>query len=183
MVTNKNTTYSGTLNLINTKGAKIIVNFAPILLDGNALFYLSTNTKFLLSDMATRWITNQINFTLFFICALLTIVFSFIVIVMILNKNLKNEVKEKTKDLIEAFRLLADNNKKLQIANEKLIKNDERQKEFITIAAHELRTPAQAITGYCELNEELFEEVSKSSKSNRDMMDKNYVNNTKKIIF
>ena len=41
--------------------------------------------------------------------------------------------------------------RELESANEQLKVHDKMQKEFINIAAHELRTPTQAITGYSEL--------------------------------
>ena len=44
----------------------------------------------------------------------------------------------------------------LKIANEKLIESEETEREFINVAAHELRTPTQAITGYSEINDEIF---------------------------
>jgi signal transduction histidine kinase len=53
------------------------------------------------------------------------------------NSNLNTEVKRRTKEL--------------QSANEQLKVHDKMQEEFINIAAHELRTPTQAITGYSEL--------------------------------
>lgn len=48
---------------------------------------------------------------------------------------------------------LADSNKQLQEANEKLKIHDKMQKEFINVAAHELRTPIMPILGYAELLE------------------------------
>ena len=45
----------------------------------------------------------------------------------------------------------------LRIANEKLIEREETEREFINVAAHELRTPTQAITGYSEIGDEIFE--------------------------
>lgn len=44
-------------------------------------------------------------------------------------------------------------------ANEKLVESEQLEREFINTAAHELRTPTQAITGYIELNEELFDHL------------------------
>jgi signal transduction histidine kinase len=41
--------------------------------------------------------------------------------------------------------------RELESANEQLKVHDNMQKEFINIAAHELRTPTQSITGYAEL--------------------------------
>jgi signal transduction histidine kinase len=53
------------------------------------------------------------------------------------NSNLDCEVKRRTEEL--------------ETANKQLRVHDKMQKEFINIAAHELRTPTQAITGYSEL--------------------------------
>jgi signal transduction histidine kinase len=53
------------------------------------------------------------------------------------NSNLDNEVKSRTREL--------------ESANEQLKVNENIQKEFINVAAHELRTPTQSIVGYSEL--------------------------------
>jgi signal transduction histidine kinase len=53
------------------------------------------------------------------------------------NSNLDSAVKRRTEEL--------------ETANRQLMVHDKMQKEFINIAAHELRTPTQAITGYSEL--------------------------------
>lgn len=63
----------------------------------------------------------------------------------------------------------------LRTANEKLEDHDRMQKEFINTAAHELRTPTQAISGYCEINDELFKELI--DENNKIRTDHN-VNNT-----
>jgi signal transduction histidine kinase len=62
-----------------------------------------------------------------------------------LNSKLKQKVKERTKSLEES-------NEKLIKANEQLEAHDKTQREFINIAAHELRTPVQAILGYSEIS-------------------------------
>ena len=48
---------------------------------------------------------------------------------------------------------LTDSILKLEKANEVLQSHDKMQKEFINVAAHELRTPTQAISGNLELIE------------------------------
>ena len=55
--------------------------------------------------------------------------------------------------------IIADN---LKTANEKLIKTEQIEREFINTAAHELRTPTQAIMGYTELDQNVFEDLLKN---------------------
>ncbi len=52
----------------------------------------------------------------------------------------------------------------IRIANEKLIESEELEREFINTAAHELRTPTQAIMGYTELDKEIFDDLLKNPK-------------------
>ena len=60
------------------------------------------------------------------------------------QRSLKTEVQIRTEELQNA-------NNQLLIANEQLKLHDKMQQEFINVAAHELRTPAQSILGYAEL--------------------------------
>jgi signal transduction histidine kinase len=53
---------------------------------------------------------------------------------------------------------LASVNKKLALANEQIKAHEGMSKDFINIAAHEIRTPTQSILGYSELLQILFEE-------------------------
>ena len=53
----------------------------------------------------------------------------------------------------------------LKMANEKLLKSEHLEREFINIAAHELRTPTQAIMGYTELDREILEDILKNTES------------------
>jgi signal transduction histidine kinase len=46
----------------------------------------------------------------------------------------------------------------LALANEQTKSKEEATRDFINIAAHELRTPTQAILGYSELLQILFEQ-------------------------
>ncbi|WP_148687702.1 sensor histidine kinase [Candidatus Nitrosocosmicus hydrocola] len=55
------------------------------------------------------------------------------------------------------------------ILAEKLKHEGQIKDDFINVAAHELRTPAQSITGYSEMNDELFEDFL---KNNQNMTDK-----------
>jgi signal transduction histidine kinase len=70
------------------------------------------------------------------------------------------EVSQLYSDLRESFESLCEVNKKLRAANEKLEKQNKAQREFINVAAHELRTPTQSVVGYCEMLE-MFPERTK----------------------
>jgi signal transduction histidine kinase len=70
-------------------------------------------------------------------------------------------------ELSAANKELARVNEELVLANEQIKSRQEITKEFINIAAHELRTPTQAIMGYSELLQQiLFEEEEKIIRSN-----------------
>jgi signal transduction histidine kinase len=75
-----------------------------------------------------------------------------------LELKLKNEelIQHQT-ELQESFQYLAEVNKELNAANLKIEAHDKVQTEFINVAAHELRTPTQAIIGYCEMMDMLPE--------------------------
>jgi signal transduction histidine kinase len=60
------------------------------------------------------------------------------------NSILDKEVKKRTKELDES-------NKQLTLANEQLNLHDKMQKEFINIAAHELRTPIQPLLSLTQI--------------------------------
>ena len=64
-------------------------------------------------------------------------------------------------ELSAANKELARVNNELTLANEQIKSKQEITKEFVNIAAHELRTPTQSILGYSELLQILFEEEEK----------------------
>ena len=74
------------------------------------------------------------------------------------NIALNNEVKKRTKELQES-------NRKITLANEELKNHDKMQREFINIAAHELRTPIMPILGLSEL---LYKKVVPANATSTD---------------
>ena len=83
------------------------------------------------------------------------------------NSSLNAEVKRRTKELDESNRYLSE-------ANERLKVHDKMQKEFINIAAHELRTPIMPIMGVTDLIKERFDEVNQTRRSkNKHTKDNN----------
>ena len=72
-----------------------------------------------------------------------------------------NELQSTTEELKESLQILAKVNQELTVTNEQLNKHDKIQKEFINVAAHELRTPTQSIVGYCEMIDTFPENTQK----------------------
>jgi hypothetical protein len=68
-----------------------------------------------------------------------------------MNSILDRNIKERTKELEDSNNSLLLLNKKLESTNEQLQTHDRMQQEFITTAAHELRTPIQPILGFSKL--------------------------------
>ena len=82
---------------------------------------------------------------------MLTLIIGIIAVVLLLilllskvNSTLDNSVKKRTKEL-------EDTNRKLEIANRNVQIHDNMQKEFINIAAHELRNPVQSLLGFSDI--------------------------------
>jgi signal transduction histidine kinase len=80
-----------------------------------------------------------------------------------------NEELRKTQNILEETNSqLSEANMKLEKANEDLKLHDKMQRDFINIAAHELRTPTQAISGNLELIEMAYvPSLLQSSTTNR----------------
>jgi signal transduction histidine kinase len=94
-----------------------------------------------------------------------------ILIVFIIKwSSLNEEVKRRGKDLEEANKDLETANKQLSSANEQLKVHDKMQRDFINIAAHELRTPIQPLLLCSQYlkhkmpNEEYVDIVARSAK-------------------
>lgn len=91
--------------------------------------FLTSNVSYLIDQQ------KNLSIIIVVIISVLALGIAFLVITW--NKRLKNMVNTKTAELKEA--------------NEQLKAHDKMQKEFINIAAHELRTPTQAVLGYSEI--------------------------------
>lgn len=67
----------------------------------------------------------------------------------------------------------------LKVANERLVHSEQVEREFINTAAHELRTPTQAIMGYAELGEEVINDLLNITRVTADDELKRIVNHLK----
>ena len=85
------------------------------------------------------------------------------------NTNLQEIVHRKQEDLERAVEDLSDKEKHLKATNEKLCHLDKIKNEFINIAAHELRTPTQAILAFADLlyfirTKEVVERIQRNAR-------------------
>jgi signal transduction histidine kinase len=117
----------------------------PITVNGRPEFFVQavTPTNSLYSDLENSLFIERVKlFSLF--AATLAGVIVLMIFLIKWNNSLKNEVSKRTKEL-------HDSNKQLTEVNIQLERNNKLQKEFINIAAHELRTPIQPILGLSEI--------------------------------
>ena len=113
----------------------------PVYVDGKSKYFIFqiTPTASVYSDIDKTLFEERSKFYML-IAGITTAIVILVLFLIKLNSILNEQIKRRTKDLEES-------NKRLNIANEQLNIHDTMQKEFINIAAHELRTPTQAILG------------------------------------
>jgi signal transduction histidine kinase len=126
----------------------------PIVNQGKPIYsvFIITPTSIIYSQLSHVLFLERIE--MFLLLAGTTAAVTFLIVFLLKwSSSLGKEVKRRTKELEEL-------NKQLASANEQLKINDKMQKEFINVAAHELRTPLQPIISYSALA--LKDEVDKS---------------------
>jgi signal transduction histidine kinase len=106
-------------------------------------------------------IDQQRNFNLVIIASIGALAVGAIFFILTWNKRLEETVNARTAELRQA--------------NERLKIHDTMQKEFINVAAHELRTPTQAILGYADLMQ------MPQSNINRDEALSRLINNAERL--
>jgi signal transduction histidine kinase len=140
--------YSGSEEVsINGKSAFV---YTPILLEGNQFGVLYIIAPYTQVAQVTALVENQKNLSMLLIIAIGASAVIAAVVILQWNKNLEKIIAQRTALLREA--------------NEQLTVHDKLQREFINIAAHELRTPLQPILGLSEILESRFGERSEEIK-------------------
>jgi signal transduction histidine kinase len=146
---------------ITARGQPTTIAYTPITINGEHLMTLYITSPHLLTGNVSSLIDQQRNFNIVTIVVISAVAAGITFLILKSNKRLTVTVKLRTSELKIANESLAESNKQLQAtnrllseANEQLKTHDKMQKEFINIAAHELRTPTQAILGYSELMEQ-----------------------------
>lgn len=132
------------VKLQNISGNSSTIAYTPVYINDDIVFYLLLNTPHKFAKDIDDLLLQQRNFIFSAEALIGVIAFIIFIIMLVFNNRLKKVVEEKTQDLKIAVT-------SLEKANEQLKQHDNMQKEFINVAAHELRTPIQTILGYCEM--------------------------------
>ena len=124
--------------ILNQEKATFV--YKPIILEGKQFGVLYIVSPHAYASGVAGLIDQQKNFSLMLIVTIAAAAIVTILIILTWNKRLERIVDAKTTEL--------------RVANEQLKTQDKMQREFINIAAHELRTPIQPILGVAEMLEE-----------------------------
>jgi signal transduction histidine kinase len=127
---------------INDKGYTIA--YQPVVIGGKSFMTLYVRAQHTLTSDVSALIDQQKYITIFEVTVIGVVALVAAFLLFSWNKRLETTVNVRTAELKRA-------NDSLASANEQLKIHDKMQKEFINIAAHELRTPTQSIVGYSEL--------------------------------
>lgn len=124
--------------------ASATIAYEPIFLEGEQFGTLYVVTAHQFADSVGRLVEQQSNFSTIMTIIIGGAAVGVAALVVAWNTRLERMVAARTGELKKSHDTLA-------VANEQLKVHDRLQKEFINVAAHELRTPTQAILGYSEL--------------------------------
>ena len=135
---------------ITFHGNTTTISYQPVVIDGKQLWTLFIGTPHILASDVGFLIDQQKNFSTLMVIIIGGIALGIAFLILSWNKRLEAAVNTRTAELKEANYSLTKSNKLLAGANEQLKVHDKMQKEFINIAAHELRTPIMPILGEAE---------------------------------
>ena len=129
------------------------IAYQPITLDREFLWSLYISTPHSLASNVGYLINQQKNFSTIVIIVVGSMAFGIAFLILSCNKRLEGAVESRTVQLKTTNESLTESNSLLASANKQLEIHDNMQKEFINVAAHELRTPIMPILGEAELLE------------------------------
>ncbi|HET9357298.1 MAG TPA: ATP-binding protein [Nitrososphaeraceae archaeon] len=133
------------------------ISYRPIIIDGKQLWTLYIGSPHTLTSDVGLLIDQQKNFSTMVVIIIGAIAIGIAFIILSWNKRLKTSVMNRTLELKRANDSLIESNRLLEAANEQLKVHDRMQKEFINVAAHELRTPIMPILGDAQYIERQFD--------------------------
>lgn len=147
---------------IKISGQTSTVSYQPVIVESNQNNNNSSGYKnnyfmsvyivspHLLASNVGDLIDQQRNFSIIIVLIISALALGIAFLVITWNKRLRTTVNTKTAEL--------------KGANEQLKAHDKMQREFINIAAHELRTPTQAVLGYSEILKQQTREENRQNE-------------------
>jgi signal transduction histidine kinase len=132
------------------------ISYQPIIIDGKQLWTLYIGSPHTLTSDVGLLIDQQKNFSTLVVLVIGALAIGIAFVILSWNKRLKTSVTNRTLELKTANDSLTESNRLLADANEQLKVHDKMQKEFINVAAHELRTPIMPILGDAQYIERQF---------------------------
>ncbi|MGI0038455.1 MAG: sensor histidine kinase [Nitrososphaera sp.] len=144
-----------------------LVAYSPVSVAGRHYFTLYVTSPYNLESRVGALLEEQQQSTIYMIIALGAVSAFIVLMILRLNRRLEDLVSEKTLQLkntnesladsnrllTQANRELAASNMDLADANQRLAGKEKAQREFVNIAAHELRTPITPIVVLAEMVE------------------------------
>lgn len=156
------------------------ISYQPVVIDGKQLWTLYIGSPHTLTSDVGLLIDQQKNFSTIVVLAIGAIAIGISFVILSWNKSLKASVRNRTLELKSANDSLTESNRLLAAANEQLKVHDRMQKEFINVAAHELRTPIMPILGDAQYIERQFNSEDPRIQIERDQIS-SLIRNAKRL--
>lgn len=165
---------------ITFRGNTTTISYQPVVINGKHLWTLFIGSPHNLTSDVGYLIDQQKNFSTLVVGIIASISIGIAFLVLSWNRRLEAAVNVRTAELKNANISLTESNRLLANANEQLKVHDRMQKEFINIAAHELRTPIMPILGDAEYIEKQFNAENETVKVEKDQI-QSIIRNAKRL--
>jgi signal transduction histidine kinase len=143
---------------ISSDGKTYTIASHPLTQDGNHFWTIYVTAPHVFTDNVDTLLAQQDTFTITTLFVIGAVSVGLAYLVLSWNKRLEAMIKARTLELRDANTSLTESNAQLALANERLNMHAKLQREFIDVAAHELRTPIMPILGMTDLIESKFQQ-------------------------
>ena len=162
------------------QGLTTTLSYYPIVINNEFLWSLYISSPHQLANNVGLIINQQKNFSTVIVIIIGAVAVGIAYLILSWNKRLEVAVNTRTSQLRQTNISLLESNRLLAEANKQLEVHGKMQKEFINIAAHELRTPIMPILGEIEFIEQQLDNENKSVKIYEEQI-KLIVRNAKRL--
>jgi signal transduction histidine kinase len=142
---------------IRVDGRTFTIASHPITQQGNHFWTLYITAPHAFTANADALLAKQDAFTMTSLLVIAAAAVGMAYIVLSWNRRLEGTVKARTIELNSSNNSLLESNARLERANEQLKVHAQLEREFVNVAAHELRTPIMPILGMADILESRFQ--------------------------